>query len=124
MEHKEHNHIHQPSEQNGGHEMHDHNHGMPQDSLQEHKNHDHQSHDHAGGHMAHMGNLRQKFWVSLIITIPIIMLSSMMGLKLPFQFSFPGSDWVVLILATFLFFYGGMPFLQGAKMELKGKTRQ
>ena len=122
MEHKEHNHIHQPSEQNGGHEMHDHNHGMPQDSLQEHKNHDHQSHDHAGGHMAHMGNLRQKFWVSLIITIPIIMLSSMMGLKLPFQFSFPGSDWVVLILATFLFFYGGMPFLQGAKMELKGKN--
>ncbi|MDR1699381.1 MAG: copper-translocating P-type ATPase [Prevotellaceae bacterium] len=72
--------------------------------------------------MAHMGNLKQKFWVSLIITIPIVMLSSMMGLKLPFQFSFPGSDWVVLILASFLFFYGGMPFLQGAKMELKDKN--
>lgn len=75
----------------------------------------------ADGHMMHMGNLRQKFWVSLIIAVPIILMSSMMGVRLPFQFSFPGSDWVVLILATILFFYGGMPFLQGAKMELRDK---
>lgn len=71
-----------------------------------------------GGHMMHMGNLKQKFWVALILTIPVILLTPMMGLHLPFQFTFPGSDWLVLIVATFLFIYGGKPFLQGAQMEL------
>ena len=36
--------------------------------------------------------------------IPIILLSPMMGVNLPFQFTFPGSEWVVLILGTILFF--------------------
>lgn len=71
-----------------------------------------------GGHMMHMGNLKQKFWVSLILTIPIVLLTPMMGIHLPFQFTFTGSDWLVLIIATFLFFYGGKPFLQGGKTEL------
>lgn len=73
-------------------------------------------------HSMHMGNLKKKFWVSLIFAIPIFFLSPMMGVELPFQFSFPGSDWLVLILATILFFYGGQPFLSGAKMELKQKS--
>lgn len=46
----------------------------------------------------------------------------MMGVNLPFQFSFPGSQWVVMILATILYFYGGAPFLKGARDELKAKT--
>ena len=75
----------------------------------------------SGGHMMHMGNLKQKFIVCLILTVPILLLSPMMGMRLPFQYSFPGSDWVVLVLATVLFFYGGMPFLQGAKSELHEK---
>ncbi|MCE5179257.1 MAG: copper-translocating P-type ATPase [Porphyromonadaceae bacterium] len=91
-----------------------------------HEGHEaHEGHDHTGGHlghMAHMGNLKQKFWISLIITIPIILLSTFMGERLAFQFSFPGSDWVVLVQSSFLFFYGGIPFLKGAKMELKEKN--
>lgn len=90
-----------------------------------HSNHKNSTHDHNGhemDHSMHMGNLKVKFFVSLIITIPIILLSSMMGIKLPFQFSFKGSEWVVLILSTVLFFYGGMPFLKGAKMELQMKS--
>ncbi|WP_222621165.1 heavy metal translocating P-type ATPase [Butyricimonas hominis] len=75
----------------------------------------------AGGHMMHMGNLRRKFWVSLVITIPILLLSPMMGMHTSFQITFPGSEWVVLALATFLFFYGGRPFLSGAAMELRMK---
>lgn len=73
-------------------------------------------------HMSHMGNLKQKFIVSLFLAIPIIILSPMMGIHLPFQFTFKGSDWVVLILATILFIYGGRPFLSGAKMELQMKS--
>lgn len=73
-------------------------------------------------HSMHMGNFKQKFWVSLILAFPIVLLSPMMGLNLPFQFQFPGSDWLVLILATILFFYGGQPFLAGAKSELRQKN--
>ena len=62
-------------------------------------------------------------FVSLILAIPIILLSPMMGVNLPFQFTFPGSEWVVLILSTILFFYGGKPFLSGGKDEIATKTR-
>ncbi|WP_208970447.1 heavy metal translocating P-type ATPase [Listeria valentina] len=100
-----------------------------------HEGHDHSQMDHSAGghdhhdmdsggmdHSMHMGNFKQKFWISLILAIPIIVFSPMMGMQLPFQFTFPGSDWVVLILATILFIYGGQPFLSGAKMELKMKS--
>ncbi|RDX02016.1 heavy metal translocating P-type ATPase [Listeria kieliensis] len=100
-----------------------------------HAGHDHSQMDHSAGghnhhdmdsggmdHSMHMGNFKQKFWISLILAIPIIVFSPMMGMQLPFQFTFPGSDWVVLILATILFIYGGQPFLSGAKMELKMKS--
>ncbi len=107
-----------------------HNHSDHQDdaSMAHSKDMDHMNHhmDHADDHMMdhsmHMGNLKQKFFVSLILAIPIILFSPMMGLDLPFQITFPGSDWVVLVLATALFFYGGMPFLKGAKMELSMKN--
>ncbi len=83
----------------------------------------HMDHDHGGmDHSMHMGNFKQKFWLSLILAIPIILFSPMMGMEFPFQITFPGSDWLVLILATILFIYGGQPFLSGAKMELKQKS--
>ncbi|PIO82610.1 copper-translocating P-type ATPase [Loigolactobacillus backii] len=72
-----------------------------------------------GGHMMHMGNLRRKFWISLVLTIPMLLMSDMMGMKLPFQITFPGSDWVVAVLGTILFIYGGTPFFSGAKGELQ-----
>ncbi|OCN05011.1 ATPase [Erysipelotrichaceae bacterium MTC7] len=95
------------------HEMHDH-----------HETMEHEMHKNGGqmmDHSMHMGNLKQKFIVSIILSIPIFLMSSLMGAKLPFQISFSGSQWVVLLFATVLFFYGGMPFLKGAKMELQMK---
>ncbi|EAC3257126.1 copper-translocating P-type ATPase [Listeria monocytogenes] len=87
-----------------------------------HENHDHhENHNHHSGHAHHHGNFKAKFFVSLIFAIPIILLSPMMGVKLPFQFTFPGSEWVVLILSTILFFYGGKPFLSGGKDEIATK---
>ncbi|EOS8036312.1 copper/silver-translocating P-type ATPase CopB [Enterococcus hirae] len=87
-------------------------------------NHSHMGHENMSGmdHSMHMGNFKQKFWLSLILAIPIILFSPMMGMSFPFQVTFPGSNWVVLILATILFIYGGQPFLSGAKMELKQKS--
>ncbi|MCJ0915671.1 heavy metal translocating P-type ATPase [Mammaliicoccus sciuri] len=88
---------------------------------EEHKNHmNHNEHHSHEGH-DHHGNFKQKFFISLIFAIPIIILSPMMGFELPFQFTFTGSDWIVLILSTILFFYGGQPFLAGAKDEIKIK---
>ncbi|MGX7245688.1 heavy metal translocating P-type ATPase [Enterococcus quebecensis] len=73
-------------------------------------------------HSMHMGNFKKKLWFSLVLAIPIIFISPMMGVDLPFQFTFTGSEWLVLILASILFFYGGEPFLKGAQMELRQKN--
>ncbi|MDE3905142.1 copper/silver-translocating P-type ATPase CopB [Enterococcus lactis] len=99
------------------HSMHmDHEHGGMDHSM-------HMDHEHGGmDHSMHMGNFKQKFWLSLILAIPVILFSPIMGMEFPFQITFPGSDWLVLILATILFIYGGQPFLSGAKMELKQKS--
>ncbi|NAM72706.1 copper-translocating P-type ATPase [Staphylococcus epidermidis] len=83
--------------------------------------HDNHASHHHSGHAHHHGNFKVKFFVSLIFAIPIILLSPLMGVNLPFQFTFPGSEWVVLILSTILFFYGGKPFLSGGKDEIATK---
>lgn len=101
MEHKHHEHDHQ-------HHYHEHNHYHGHDGM------DHSMHG--------MGDLKTKFFVSLIFGLPIIFIAPMMGITLPFQFTFNGSEWLVPLLATILFFYGGMPFLKGAKMELEMKN--
>lgn len=100
------------------------NHMNMDHAMHEGMDHMNMDHDMHGGmdHSMHMGNFKQKFWLSLIVAIPIVLMSPMMGVTLPFQFQFPGSDWLVLILATFLFFYGGQPFLSGAKSEIKQKN--
>ncbi|HEA4038893.1 TPA: copper-translocating P-type ATPase [Staphylococcus aureus] len=86
-----------------------------------HMHHDNHASHHHSGHAHHHGNFKVKFFVSLIFAIPIILLSPMMGVNLLFQFTFPGSEWVVLILSTILFFYGGKPFLSGGKDEIATK---
>ena len=99
-------------------EAHNHQNHMNHSNQMHHDNH--ASHHHSG-HAHHHGNFKVKFFVSLIFAIPIILLSPMMGVNLPFQFTFPGSEWVVLILSTILFFYGGKPFLSGGKDEIATK---
>ncbi|HHB4196809.1 copper-translocating P-type ATPase [Staphylococcus aureus] len=100
-------------------EEHNHQKHMNHSNQMHHDNH--ASHDHHSGHAHHHGNFKVKFFVSLIFAIPIILLSPLMGVNLPFQFTFPGSEWVVLILSTILFFYGGKPFLSGGKDEIATK---
>ncbi|MCG2293338.1 copper-translocating P-type ATPase [Staphylococcus epidermidis] len=103
------------------------NNNSKEHNHQNHMNHSNQMHHdnhashHHSGHAHHHGNFKVKFFVSLIFAIPIILLSPLMGVNLPFQFTFPGSEWVVLILSTILFFYGGKPFLSGGKDEIAEK---
>ncbi|QBO37431.1 copper-translocating P-type ATPase [Periweissella cryptocerci] len=75
-----------------------------------------------GGHMMHMGNMKRKLIVSVILTIPLLLLSPMMGLNMPFTLhDIPAQQWIVLALGSVIFFYGGTPFFSGAKGELQAR---
>ena len=67
----------------------------------------------------HGADLKRRFFVSLVLSVPVLLLSPPMGMALPFSLAFPGSDWVVAVLATVLYGYGGWPFLRGAVGELR-----
>ena len=86
-----------------------------------HAGHDHSGHSGHCGHGHHQGNFKELFLKSLPLGIIIMLLSPMHGFELPFQFTFPYSDIVVIILSTILIIYGGRPFYQGAVDEFKQK---
>src|SRR5512142_2152321 len=78
----------------------------------------------AAPHQAHMvGDFRKRFWVSLAATVPILALSPViqgfLGLKGVLRF--PGDGLVLFALSSFVFFYGGLPFLRGIVTELKAR---
>ncbi|MBM6616028.1 cadmium-translocating P-type ATPase [Desemzia sp. RIT804] len=104
--------------------IHDHHHGEHDDhDHHDHSGHEgHEGHEGHGGHHHHHGNFKEIFFKSLPLGTVILILSPMMGLKLPFQFTFPYSDIVVGVLATILLVYGGKPFYQGAVDEFKQKA--
>lgn len=120
MTNKHNHHHHHHPEDNNHHEAH-HNHGG---SGHEHHHHDEAHHNHGGGGHAHHhhGNFKELFLKSLPLGIIILVLSPMMGITLPFQFTFPYSDIIVAILSTILLIYGGKPFYQGAVNEFKQKA--
>jgi Cu2+-exporting ATPase len=87
-------------------------------ALDDHKMpHDHQGHGRHEGHSVAM--FRDKFWLSLALTIPTVIWSPevqhWVGYTAP---SFPGSRFIPAILGTIVFVYGGLVFLRGAKTEL------
>lgn len=101
----------------------EHTHEKDNHEEHQHGNHEHHNHeDHSGHGHHHHGNFKKKFWISLILGIPIMLMVPMMGIEHPFMITFPGSQWIVFILSTILFFYGGQPFLSGAKNELQEKS--
>jgi P-type Cu2+ transporter len=86
--------------------------------------HDHTGHDH--DHDKHAGHspelFRSKFWISLGLTIPILLFDHHIQDALGFQgFSFPSSDWITPVLSVILFIYGGLPFLASARHEIIGR---
>lgn len=93
-----------------------------------HKKHDvrHGQNDRNGknGHRMHMvADFKKRFIVSIILTVPVLLLSDLIQrfLKLDDVLKFPGDRYVLYVLSTLIFFYGGWPFLKGAYSELKSK---
>ena len=80
---------------------------------------------HGGGHGHHAGmidDFKRRFYVVLVLTIPIMALSPMIQQWLNAAWSFPGSNYVLLVLSTIVFFYGGKPFLVGLVDEVRART--
>ncbi len=81
----------------------------------------HQTEHEGGDHHAQMvADFRRRFWVSLLLTIPILVLSPLVQgfLGLEEAVSFPGDNVILFVFATAVFFYGGWPFLSGLYKEL------
>lgn len=113
---------------------------VPDEQAEKHEAHTgHQAHHHEGtGHTAHSAHeghaghdkhaghhthdFLKRFWVCLIITVPVLFLSPMIQHWLGFNASFTGDKYVLLALSTFIYFYGGMPFLKGMVGEIKGNA--
>lgn len=83
----------------------------------EHAVHSHGEH---AGHSTAM--FKNKFWLSLALSIPVVIFSPMFAHLFGYQIpDFPGAVWIAPVLGSVIFFYGGLPFLKGGWKELRSK---
>jgi len=111
---------------------HDHHHAVPQPadvSVTRHEQHGmtgHAGHAEAGAHDRHEGHsvamFRDKFWITLLLSIPTLLWSGMVqhmfGFSAP---TFPGSEYVPALFGTAVYFYGGLVFVKGGLQELRDR---
>src|SRR5688572_22136761 len=105
-----------------------HHHADKQESLKKNGDGDHPmhmsynatmgqpGHDH---HTMMIDDFRRRFWISLFLTVPVLLLSEMIQHWLGFEIKFPGDKYALLGLSSLIFFYGGRPFLKGFIDEIK-----
>lgn len=72
--------------------------------------------------MHHMAVFKRKFWFSLILTIPILLLSEMIQIWFNFSLKIPFQKEVLFLLSLIVYLYGGWPFIKGMVQEIE--TRQ
>jgi Cu2+-exporting ATPase len=106
--------------------------GHPQHDHERHKaeqHGDHEAHSGSGGdhqaHVDHTGHeqmFRRRFWISLLLSIPVLVFSpalqDFLGYTAP---QFPGSQWITPLFSAIVFVYGGIPFLRMAIPELRNR---
>ena len=115
-----------------------HHHGMHEDDSTVQEEHVHKEHGHNGhepeehgsghGHHGHGGHedmvedFKKRFFISLILTLPILAISPMIQHFMGVDWRFDNDMYVLFALSTIVFFYGGWPFLVGGIAELKDKA--
>lgn len=104
-------HSHKGSKIHSGHDHHDHG---------DHNGHEPTTFDKHAGH--HTADFLKRFWISMALTVPVLLLSHMIQQWLGISIQFKGSQYLLLALGTIIYFYGGMPFLKGMISELKAKA--
>lgn len=103
--------------------------GTTRPEKDEHSHH-HQNHDHhsesdssAAGFDKHAGHhtpdFLKRFWITLVLSVPVLLLSHMIQQWLGFTIAFQGDKYVLLVLGSIIYFYGGMPFFKGFLGEVK-----
>ena len=112
-------------------EEHKHHHGKTEhhsmkheDAAHEKMNHQHENHGHAGHHDHHkmmLDDFKKRFIGSLTATIPVLLLSPLIQKLLRFSIKFPGDIFLLFAISSFIFFWGGYPFLKGFVDETKKK---
>ncbi|MDZ7733533.1 MAG: hypothetical protein U5R31_10960 [Acidimicrobiia bacterium] len=85
----------------------------------------HGNHGNHGNHGDHAGHdpemFRRRFWVTLVLSIPIVVTSDTIMDWFGYSLELPGRELVGPVLGTVVFFWGGWPFLAGAAHELRGR---
>ncbi|MBC5774686.1 copper-translocating P-type ATPase [Pontibacter sp. KCTC 32443] len=95
--------------------LHGHEHAMHADTTG-HPPHGKHGHDH---HRMMIEDFKKRFWVSLVLSIPVIILSPMVQHILGFTLEVPYAIYIAFILSSVIYFYGGWPFLTGLVEEIK-----
>lgn len=96
---------------------------------QHHKEHQHHGaseapdkHNHQDHHRMMIRDFKKRLWVSLALTLPVLLLSPMIQSWLGLNWTFNGDNYVLFALSSIIYFYGGYPFLKGLVEELGKKT--
>lgn len=91
------------------------NHEHQHINHKEHQGHSqHQGHAGHTGHAHHIEDFKRRFFISTILTIPVLLLSEMIQQWFGFRITVPFQKWIILIISTFIYFYGGYPFFKRA----------
>ena len=85
----------------------------------------HRHHAGHGGHGKHTGHhvemFRRRFWISLLLTLPVVATSHMVMDWFGYELDFPGMEWVGPVLGSTIFLWGGWPFLEGGRREVEDR---
>ena len=105
----------------------DHSQHAQVDPAMDHSDHDGSNQTEHGGHDKHEGHnpemFRDRLWVSLALTVPILYFSEQFQKWFNYQAAdFAGVEWINPVLATFLFVYAGAVFLKGGRNEIRDRT--
>ncbi len=95
-----------------------------------HGHDDHKDHgDHGGGHHDHshhhemmIKDFKKRFFISMVLTLPILVLSPLVQKIVGYELRFAGADAVLFVLSALVYFYGGWPFLKGLYEELSKRA--
>ncbi len=104
------------------HNHHQHNEMSDNTDTAEHIHKEVDKHDENGHHDHHKvmaDDFKRRFIVSALVTIPILILSPLIQTLLGFSADFVGDKYLLFILSTFIFFWGGKPFLNGFVSEVR-----
>lgn len=107
--------------QQNHHHEHQHHGKAPQSPRSNEKSSQHKGHKHHDHHAHMVQDFRKRFWISLVLTVPILVLSPMIQdfIGLGDRLRFAGHHYVLWFFSSIVFFYGGYPFLKGIVEELK-----